>query len=186
MTVVIDGNIGAGKTTQLDMLELVGHNVHKEPVQDWPLDKYYQNPQKWAFLLQIAILESNMIKMDVEIYERGPIPGRMVFWEDLVMRGVIERIEEHYWYDKLWERLKWYPKKYIFLNVPPEVSFERVRARHQKGDAFITLKSLQHLHARYMKMLETIGEHCEVHILDGTRDTPAIHAEVLKIIQEVN
>jgi len=81
--------------------------------------------------------------------------------------------------------MKWYPKKYIFLNVPPEMSHERVKARHQKGDTFITLKSLQDLHARYMKMLETIGEHCEVHIIDGTQPQALIHAEVLKIIQGV-
>jgi thymidylate kinase len=124
-----------------------------------------------------------MMEEGVEVYERGPIPGRMVFWEDLVIRGEIKRIEEHYWYDKLWERMKWYPKKYIFLNVPPEMSHERVKARHQKGDTFITLKSLQDLHARYMKMLETIGEHCEVHIIDGTQPQALIHAEVLKIIQ---
>ena len=185
MTVVIDGNIGAGKTTQLDMLASAGLKVRKEPVQDWPVDKYYQKPQDWAFLLQVAILESNMLEEGVEVYERGPIPGRMVFWEDLVIRGEIRRIEEHYWYDKLWERMKWYPKKYIFLNAPPELSHERVKARHQKGDTFITLKSLQDLHARYMKMLETIGTHCEVHIIDGTKPQNLIHAEVLKIIQGV-
>ena len=81
--------------------------------------------------------------------------------------------------------MKWYPKKYIFLNVPPELSHERVKARHQKGDTFITLKSLQDLHARYIKMLETIGALCEVHIIDGTKPQNLIHAEVLKIIQGI-
>ena len=60
----------------------------------------------------------------------------------------------------------------------------RAGQRHQKGDTFITLKSLQDLHARYMKMLETIGEHCKVHIIDGTKPQNLINAEVLKIIQE--
>jgi len=34
-------------------------------------------------------------------------------------------------------------------------------------------------------MLETIGEHCEVYIVDGTQPQALIHAEVLKIIQAV-
>lgn len=31
MKVVIDGNIGSGKTTQLDLLEMRGYRVRREP-----------------------------------------------------------------------------------------------------------------------------------------------------------
>jgi deoxyadenosine/deoxycytidine kinase len=38
MRIVIDGNIGAGKTTQLGLLEKIGYTVRREAIDDWPLE----------------------------------------------------------------------------------------------------------------------------------------------------
>ena len=52
--IVIDGNIGSGKTTQLDLLEQQGkYNIKKEPIEKWPLDLYYSDPKRWGFLFLI-------------------------------------------------------------------------------------------------------------------------------------
>jgi predicted ATPase len=41
MKVVIDGNIGSGKTTQLGLLEKAGYIVRREPIDQWPLEEFY-------------------------------------------------------------------------------------------------------------------------------------------------
>jgi deoxyadenosine/deoxycytidine kinase len=47
--VVIDGNIGSGKTTQLGLLEKKGYMVRREAIHDWTLDEFYADPARWAF-----------------------------------------------------------------------------------------------------------------------------------------
>ena len=57
MKSVIDGNIGCGKTTQLKILENIGFNVRYEPIEDWPLDLFYSDMERWGFLFQIVVLD---------------------------------------------------------------------------------------------------------------------------------
>ena len=59
LRVVIDGNIGSGKTTQLGLLEKTGYTVRREAIQDWPLEEFYKDPARWAFLLHTSILLTN-------------------------------------------------------------------------------------------------------------------------------
>jgi len=40
--VVIDGNIGSGKTTQLGLLEKKGWKVRRDPIDEWPLEEFYK------------------------------------------------------------------------------------------------------------------------------------------------
>ena len=59
MKIVIDGSIGAGKSTQIDILSKVtGKNVIKEPIHEWPLDLFYQDPSRWGLTMQVAVLNS--------------------------------------------------------------------------------------------------------------------------------
>lgn len=184
MTIVIDGNIGAGKSTQLDLLGENGYTVRKEPVGEWPLEKFYRNPSEWAFLFQVAVTQSNLVGEPGEIIERGILPGRMVFWEDMMIRGVVKNIEEHYWYDKLWNSLKWFPDIYIFIDTSPEVAMGRIKSRKQSGDRYVDIDSLSRLRDRYMEMLAKIKKEVRVIIIDGDRPKMEIHEKILKIIQD--
>jgi hypothetical protein len=55
MKIVIDGNIGAGKTTQLNLLESKGFKVHREPIEKWPLELF---PQEVGSHLSIDYLRN--------------------------------------------------------------------------------------------------------------------------------
>ena len=69
MKIVIDGNIGAGKTTQLSLLKRLGARVFKEPIEEWPLKEFYANPKKGIFPLQMAVLRT-VCDQGPGIYER--------------------------------------------------------------------------------------------------------------------
>jgi deoxyadenosine/deoxycytidine kinase len=58
MKIVIDGNIGAGKTTQLNFLKNMGARVFKEPIEEWPLKEFYEDPKRGIFPLQMAVLRT--------------------------------------------------------------------------------------------------------------------------------
>ena len=58
--ICIDGLIGAGKSTILEKLKKKGYYVFKENLDEWGyfLDLFYKNKPRWAFTLQIAILNN--------------------------------------------------------------------------------------------------------------------------------
>lgn len=72
--IVIDGNIGCGKTTLLKNLKIDNAHILLENVEDWKkdgiLDKYYENPKEMAFLFQMKVAISHLknIKSLVEKY----------------------------------------------------------------------------------------------------------------------
>jgi deoxyadenosine/deoxycytidine kinase len=82
MKIVIDGNIGSGKTTQLDILTNENFQVVKEPIEKWPLDLFYSDPERWGFLFQLIILQTLQCLPtdDMVIYERCPLSSKEIFW----------------------------------------------------------------------------------------------------------
>jgi deoxyadenosine/deoxycytidine kinase len=180
MNVVIDGNIGSGKTTQLDMLERKGWFVKREPIDKWPLELFYNNMSRWAFLLQIRILQTiRPQRSGVTIYERGLLSTRHVFWEWLVSKKMVTEAE-HETYEAAYERYVWYPDIYIYLAKPVELSYEHVQKRHQTGDSSVTLNYMKELAELYEKMLPRVP--CCVHVINANRTPEEIHAEVLDVL----
>ena len=180
MNVVIDGNIGSGKTTQLDMLERKGWFVKREPIDKWPLELFYNNMSRWAFLLQIRILQTiRPQKSGVTIYERGLLSTRHVFWEWLFSKKMVTDAE-HESYEEAYERYVWYPDVYIYLAKPVELSYKHVQKRHQTGDSSVTLEYMKELADLYEKMLPRVP--CCVHVINADRTPEEIHAEVLDVL----
>ena len=90
MHIVIDGNIGSGKTTQLELLEQNGWSVKREPLDEWPLDLFYKDMSRWALLLQMKILQTlRPVRDGVTVYERCLLSTRHVFWEYLRSKKLI-------------------------------------------------------------------------------------------------
>ena len=90
MKVVIDGNIGSGKTTQLDLLEKKGWKVRREPIETWPLELFYSDKSRWALVLQLRILQTlrPVDTKDIVVYERCLLSTRHVFWEYLLQKKI--------------------------------------------------------------------------------------------------
>jgi deoxyadenosine/deoxycytidine kinase len=177
MTIVIDGTIGAGKTTQLDLLEKKGFCVHREPIDKWPLEEFYSDPSRWAFYFHMVIfLTENPL---CQIHERSILSARGVFWEILLRKGLVTRME-HETYDAYFEKFKWFPKKYIFLKKSPEKAHQHIQTRGQSGDSKVSLEYLRELEAQYETFLDSLP--CEVHVIDGERSPEEIHEEIIRLI----
>lgn len=174
--IVIDGNIGSGKTTQLNILSKLGFQVHCEPIHEWPLDLFYKDKDRWAFLLQMSILKSFLDK-DGLIWERSPESSREVFWK-MLGRGTPE---EERIYKYFYEKYSWSPDVHIYIRTDPEVCLDRITSRQQTGDTRIDLEYLQTVHMYYEEYIMSKSTH--VHIIDGNNSSPEeIHAEILRCI----
>ena len=176
MKVVIDGNIGAGKTTQLNMLEKLGATVFKEPIDEWPLKEFYENPKKGIFPLQMAVLRT-VRDQGPGIYERSLFSSRWVFWEWAKSRNLVEHEKT---YEYFYEKHKWSPDVYIFLSKSPEECYLHISSRRQTGDDKISLHYLRELDSLYKKLIMTIP--CKVYIINASSKPEEIHAQILHII----
>lgn len=181
MKIVIDGLIGAGKSTQAGLIsKFFDLDVVKEPIDEWPLDLFYSNPKRWGFLMQTAVLSSfARLKSSNGIFERSPQSSKEVFWNNLVQSGVVTKAEDEIFH-KIYDLLEWTPDVTIFVSTPPIVCYRNIQARGQTGDSEITLEYLKTLDNHYKTYIENCKS--KVHIVDGNRSVEEVNEEILKIL----
>ena len=181
MIVVIDGNIGSGKSTQVEKLKDT-YSIHREPLHKWGnlLKWFYEEPKRWAMTFQMRVIKCFNEVMDdssdVLIVERYPESSRCVFWQVLCDDGTVTQEEQDIYTDyyKTFD-----PNILIYLRCPPEKCHERFQKRGQPGDNQITLDYMNKLHVLYEKMYE---EKTTAHILDGTLAPEILHKHIKDII----
>lgn len=181
MKVVIDGNIGSGKTTQLNLLEKRGHKVRREPIDKWPLEEFYQDPQRWSFYFHMVILQTlrPLKTQETVIYERSLLSSRWVFWPVLLKKGIVTKQEDET-YSKFYEQFVWYPDLYIFLSKSPELAWKHIQQRHQTGDSGVTQEYWLELDEEYKNLIKSVP--CKVYIINADRSVEEIHEEISQII----
>ena len=185
MKIVIDGNIGSGKTTQLDLLEKAGWSVRREPIDKWPLDQFYRDQRTWGYILQMAVLETQQPVPNAKrpiIYERCLFSTRDVFWRHLAEKVYPEKCIDEL-YQKQVERYMWYPDIYIYLSKDPEKAFEHVSKRGQAGDFGVDLEYIKELDVFYKDMIMKIP--CRVRVVNANKSREEIHADILRILSSV-
>lgn len=181
MKIVIDGNIGSGKTTQLGLLEKKGWNVRREPIDKWPLEDFYKDPKRWAFYFHMVILQTlRPIKTAGHvIYERSLLSSRWVFWPVLKRKGFVTDQEDKT-YAQYYEQFAWYPDVYIFLSKKRELAWEHIQKRGQAGDTGVTVEYLEELEKEYLEMIR--GVPCRVYVVNANQSVEKVHEDICKIL----
>lgn len=178
MIIVIDGNIGSGKSTLLNRLSSA-FKVYKEPIEDWPLEKFYKDPSTWALPLQIQILQT-MRKPTDEIcfHERCLQSSNFVFWKYLIDTYQVTQ-KQNQVYQDMYKLYEWKCDMYIYLRCSPEKCLENIKRRTQDGDSHITLKYLKSIHENYESFVQTIPN---VIIIDAEEDENSVYNNICEII----
>lgn len=182
MKIVIDGNIGSGKTTQLGLLEQKGWTVQREPIDKWPLKEFYKDPSRWAFLFHMIILQTlRPVRTTTRhvIYERSLLSSRWVFWPVLRRQGHVTQLE-HETYDHFYERFSWHPDVYIFLSKNLDLAWEHIQARGQAGDEGVTREYLAELEKEYMDLVRSVP--CKVYVVNANQTVQKIHEDICKVL----
>jgi deoxyadenosine/deoxycytidine kinase len=179
--VTIDGNIGSGKTTQLQLLRNEGFSVVTEPIQEWPLDLFYSDKSRWGLLLQLSILGTfNRHTEGLQVYERSPYSSHSVFWRMLVDNNIVSSHEDSLC-TEMYRIHGWQPDVHVYIRTNPKTCHERIMSRHQTGDACLTLDYLTKIHEYHERYI--ISEN--THIIEGDQDPTTIHEQILDVIKEV-
>jgi deoxyadenosine/deoxycytidine kinase len=178
---VVDGNIGSGKTTQLNLLEAKGYRVKREPIEDWPLELYYTDPARWGLSFQLTVLQSHSQLIDdpnLCIYERYPGSGTRVFWPLMEKTAGEDSVYKH-----AFELQGWEPDIFIWINTPPTKCYENITRREQSGDKSVSTDYLEQLHLKYEEMFEKLD--CTKFKINGDQSIEKVHEEIMKIIIEL-
>ena len=125
MNVFVEGNIGAGKTTIISLVEkqlkdVIGKDiqVYPEPIADWEqtpegnlLDLFRLNPSKYGFVLQTLIMTTllkhrQFVSVDtVNLFERSLDSAKLVFQKILESERALSPIHT-YVLNQLFETMK--------------------------------------------------------------------------------
>lgn len=140
--IVMAGMIGAGKSSYTEMISRrLGTEAFYESVEYNPvLDKFYENPKKWAFSLQIFFLNARFKSIKEALSDDNNVLDRSIYEDELFTRinhlqGNISKIEMSIYNDLLanmMDELKGSPKKSPDLLIYLHGSFEKILAHIQK------------------------------------------------------
>ncbi|HQZ19462.1 MAG: deoxynucleoside kinase [Trichococcus flocculiformis] len=133
---VMAGMIGAGKSTYTEMISRrLGTEAFFESVDYNPiLDKFYDNPQKWAFSLQIYFLNTRFRSIKAALTDDNNVLDRSIYEDALFTRvnhlqGNISQEEMDIYNGLLanmMEELEGMPKKAPDLLIYLDGSFETI------------------------------------------------------------
>ncbi|MGT2687127.1 deoxynucleoside kinase [Streptococcus porcinus] len=142
MLIVLAGTIGAGKSSLAAALgDYLGTDVFYEAVDNNPvLDLYYQDPQKYAFLLQIFFLNKRFKSIKEAYKADNNVLDRSIFEDELFLKlnyknGNVTKAELDIYQELLanmLEELEGMPKKRPDLLIYIDVSFEKMLERIAK------------------------------------------------------
>lgn len=171
--IVLAGMIGAGKTTFTNFLEKELKTVaYYESVKDNRiLEKFYEDPKRWAFTLQVYFLNTRFKSIKEALQTKHSLLDRSIYEDALftkinVENGNMNTVEWDTYsllFDNLLEELGSIPKKapdlLIYLSGSFELHLQRIRQRGREYEQYDGRPELlayyQLLHTRYEEWFKT-------------------------------
>ncbi len=186
---ILEGNIGAGKSTFLTMLakHLTDVTVALEPMHNWQnkiygqslLANFYQDPKRWAYTLEILAMVCRVREHieeqenpTIKITERSIYSGHYCFAQNDYESGFMTDVEwkaYNEWFKFLIPGKCKPPKGFIYLYADPETSYARIKKRNRLAEKQISLGYLKQIHAKHEEFLVA-----QKNILPELRDVPLL------------
>lgn len=182
------GAIGSGKTVTAKSLQQVIKKAEGdclglyEPVESNPLlPLYYQDPQRYAFSMQIYMLnrryEQQKLAQDaafmgISSVQDSSLFGDSCFVEMLQKDGILHELEVDV-YSSLFANMAreiMYPSLVVYLDCPPEVARHRIEKRGRECEKSISLGYLSALKAELDAFVEDFQRYTFVKIINASID----------------
>jgi len=164
-TVLVEGNIGSGKTTFLQHFSKFANvDVMTEPVNKWRnlkgsnlLQKMYEDPGRWSLTfqtyVQLTMLEQHVKRSGkgVKIMERSIYSAKYCFVENLYKSGKMPGSEYEVlsaWFRFLVENpsVDLDVDLIIYLKTSPDKAMERIKSRSRGEEHLIPMSYVNELH----------------------------------------
>jgi len=190
-SIIIDGNIGSGKTTVIRSLKK-DYDCIEEPVNEWApyLEEFYKDMKGKSLLFQMKVLQHHMNNKDtnkLRILERSPLSCIHIFGEKLKKDGYLSELDMKLMID-INKDFGWYPKNIIYINTPPDVCYNRIHERSRENEIipFEYLESISNLYDNlYIKKIMNI-DISNIYIIDGTQSKEDIFNQIKTLIEQMN
>lgn len=198
-TILIEGNVGAGKSSLLNSLkQLPNIEVFPEPVNRWQnlnghnlLNLMYTNPENNAFPMQsyaaITMIENHLktTNKEIKIMERSILSIKHCYLElhrlnNTITPSSLEVLSE--WIHFLCEKFPLQFDHIIYLRTNPDCLIERIKTRNRNEEKNISIEYLTKIHELHEKWLNNQDIKNKVFIINGELTQSECEAEAKKFI----
>ncbi|GJQ86746.1 dnk [Trypoxylus dichotomus] len=169
-TVIVEGNIGSGKTTFLNYFKKKKDIcVLAEPIEMWRdcdgnnlLGLLYEDPKRWSFSFQLYVLLTMMqnhtlqTEHSIKLMERSVYSGRYCFIEKMTKEGFIPApsatvIDEYF--NWILNNTNVNVDLIVYLRTTPETVYNRMIERNRQEEKAVSFKYISELHEIHEKWL---------------------------------
>lgn len=209
MLIYVEGNIGSGKSTFVNLLDKYFTSEKKivlEPVDEWMslkdendknlLENFYGDQNKWSFAFQMNSFISRVKKIadlsknsDIPVFvERSVFTDKHCFAENCYESGKMNKIEYdiyNRWHSWLVDTFHVKPDAYIYLKTSPQISQDRTKKRNRDGEETIPIEYLEILHDKHEKWMKHEKNNHKVLVVDVSNDFNN-EEKMMTIIQQIN
>jgi deoxyadenosine/deoxycytidine kinase len=212
MDIIVEGNIGAGKTTYLKLLKEFTDeelDVNIEPLAMWKelglLEAFYNDQKRWAYTFQSTAFvtrfavaaQPRVNPKGVRVLERSVFADNKCFAATQYEVGNMNDMEWHaysMWYEVMTQK---FPDilafdKIIYLRATPETCLRRIKTRDRDAESDMDVNYLRALHAKYEAWLMSPEMMGRVHIVDVEKDWESrdsyreqVYADIRKVIADI-
>jgi deoxyadenosine/deoxycytidine kinase len=212
LTISVEGNIGAGKSTFLSLIEQwLDVQIVYEPHKKWQevggenlLDKFYKDTSRWAYTFQTYAFVSRVVEQEfyarnathaVQILERSIYSDRYCFAKncfDMASMTALEWKLYQEWFSWLTESYVPSLKGFIYLQTDPKICYNRLKKRNRTEEKSVSLDYLTMIHEKHeswligQKDLEKSIQNVPVLVLGCDKDFENDHDEQLKHMQKIS
>lgn len=193
--IVVSGNIGAGKTSLIELLsKKFGYTPYFELVNNNPyLPLFYEDMKRWAFNLETFFLTGRVkqyVKMmeseGINIADRTVFEGRYVFVENLYRTGALSDTDYKTYlglYELMIEFLR-PPDLVVYLRTTPDIAKERILTRGREWEKGIDIEYLRQVHGLYEEYIKEISGMCPIVTIDMDKLNPLYNQRDLEEITQ--
>ncbi len=188
--IVIEGNIGAGKTTLASMIAR-DHNAKLilERFADNPfLPKFYSDPSRYSFPLELSFLADRYRQLKEELVEQDLFRSFTVadyyFMKSLVFSSQTLEKDEFSLYRQIFYIIYSSlpkPDLYVYLHVPPERLLKNIATRGREYEKSITADYLSGIQESYFNFFRQNPENRYLVLDISGIDFVANHEDYLKV-----
>jgi deoxyadenosine/deoxycytidine kinase len=200
-TVLVEGNIGAGKSLFLNRFKNIPHvQILQEPVEKWRnvngnnlLHLMYQDPCRWSLAfqtyVQLTMLENHCESVyPIKLMERSIYSARFCFVENLKEAGSMQQSEFEVlkaWFDYLISvpEMNLDADLIVYLRTSPEVAYARLKKRSRGEEHLIPLQYIKDLHRLHDDWLleHRFPVPARVVVIDGDKDECDLEEDFMNV-----
>lgn len=152
MSIVVDGIIGAGKTTvarmvsehlNIPMFEELKNDDLENTLEHRMLNKFYDDQSRWSAIIQVMFLNERFRDIkSIEASNQFAIMDRSIYGDEIFAKTINKRgnmtDDELTIYQELLHNMLEHikpPKLLIYLDVSIDTAMERIKKRHRGSEA---------------------------------------------------